>query len=219
MRQIDHVMVAGAGNDATGGSGRTHKVWNPSTGEVQAEVALGDAALLDRAVAAAKVQRMGRDQPAAARPRDVRVQAAGRGEQAELAELLSSEHGKVVDDAHGDVQRGLEVIEYACGIPRRSRASTARCRSRHRRLFDAPATGHRRRHLPFNFPAMIPMRMFGMAIAAGNAFILKPSERDPSVPVRLAELFAEAGAPEGLRRWSTATRKWSMPFSTTRISR
>ena len=115
MRQLDHFIVGGASAPAA----RTHKIWNPSTGEVQAEVPLGDAALLDRAVAAAK-----KVQPewAATNPqRRARVMFEFKrlveANKQELAELLASEHGKVVDDAHGDVQRGLEVIEYACGIP------------------------------------------------------------------------------------------------------
>ena len=115
MRQLDHFIVGGASAPAA----RTHQIWNPSTGEVQAEVPLGDAALLDRAVAAAK-----KVQPewAATNPqRRARVMFEFKrlveANKQELAELLASEHGKVVDDAHGDVQRGLEVIEYACGIP------------------------------------------------------------------------------------------------------
>jgi malonate-semialdehyde dehydrogenase (acetylating) / methylmalonate-semialdehyde dehydrogenase len=114
----------------------------------------------------------------------------------ELAELLASEHGKVIADAKGDVQRGLEVIEYLLRHPAGAEGRIYdRRRAGHRRLFDAPAARHRRGITPFNFPAMIPMWMFGPAIACGNAFILKPSERDPSVPVRLAELMKEAGRP------------------------
>ena len=114
MRQIDHFIVGGPAS-----SSRTHKVWNPSTGEVQAEVALGDAALLDKVVATAKAVQPGW---AATNPQK-RARVMFKFKQLiednmqELAELLSSEHGKVIDDAKGDVQRGLEVIEYACGIP------------------------------------------------------------------------------------------------------
>jgi malonate-semialdehyde dehydrogenase (acetylating)/methylmalonate-semialdehyde dehydrogenase len=117
----------------------------------------------------------------------------------ELAHLLSSEHGKVLADARGDVMRGLDVIEFACGIPHALKGEFTHgagpgidVYSMHQPLgVGAGIT-------PFNFPAMIPMWMFGVAIAVGNAFILKPSERDPSVPVRLAELFREAGGPEGI---------------------
>ncbi len=116
-----------------------------------------------------------------------------------LAEMLSSEHGKTVDDAKGDVQRGLEVIEYACGIPQVLKGEYTQGAGPGIDVYSVrQPLGIGAGITPFNFPAMIPMWMFGMAIAAGNAFILKPSERDPSVPVRLAELFVEAGAPEGL---------------------
>jgi malonate-semialdehyde dehydrogenase (acetylating)/methylmalonate-semialdehyde dehydrogenase len=117
----------------------------------------------------------------------------------ELAELLSSEHGKVIADSKGDIQRGLEVIEFACGIPHALKGEYT--------LGAGPGIDvySMRQPLgvvagitPFNFPAMIPMWMFGMAVAAGNTFILKPSERDPSLPVRLGELFMEAGAPAGV---------------------
>ena len=197
MRKIDHFIAGEAGVS----TGRTHQIWNPSTGEVQAEVALGDAALLDRAVAEAmKVQ----PEWAATNPQKrARVmfefkRLVEANKQA-LAELLSSEHGKVVDDAHGDVQRGLEVIEFACGIPQALKGEYTQGAGPGIDVYSMrQPLGVVAGITPFNFPAMIPMWMFGMAIATGNAFILKPSERDPSVPVRLAELFLEAGAPEGL---------------------
>lgn len=197
MRQVDHFIVGGAGGSAA----RTHKIWNPSTGEVQAEVALGDAVLLERAVAAAK-----KVQPewAATNPqRRARVMFEFKrlveANKQQLAELLASEHGKVVEDAHGDVQRGLEVIEFACGIPQALKGEYTQGAGPGIDVYSMrQPLGIGAGITPFNFPAMIPMWMFGMAIAAGNAFILKPSERDPSVPVRLAELFLEAGAPEGL---------------------
>ena len=196
MRQIDH-FIAGDSPAPT----RKHKIWNPSTGEVQAEVALGDAALLQKAVDAAK-----KVQPewAATNPqRRARVMFEFKqlveANKQELAELLSSEHGKVVEDAHGDVQRGLEVIEFACGIPQALKGEYTQGAGPGIDVYSMrQPLGIGAGITPFNFPAMIPMWMFGMAIAVGNAFILKPSERDPSVPVRLAELFLEAGAPEGL---------------------
>jgi malonate-semialdehyde dehydrogenase (acetylating)/methylmalonate-semialdehyde dehydrogenase len=105
----------------------------------------------------------------------------------------------VIDDAKGDVQRGLEVIEYACGIPQALKGEYTQGAGPGIDVYSMrQPLGIGAGITPFNFPAMIPLWMFGMAIAAGNAFILKPSERDPSVPVRLAELFVEAGAPEGL---------------------
>ncbi|MDJ0643158.1 MAG: CoA-acylating methylmalonate-semialdehyde dehydrogenase [Erythrobacter sp.] len=197
MRQVDHFLVGGSG----GSPARTHQVWNPSTGEVQAEVGLGDAALLERAVATAQ-----QVQPAwaATNPQRrarvmFRFKELVEANMQSLAELLSSEHGKVIDDAKGDVQRGLEVIEYACGIPQVLKGEYTQGAGPGIDVYSMrQPLGIGAGITPFNFPAMIPMWMFGMAIAAGNAFILKPSERDPSVPVRLAELFVEAGAPEGL---------------------
>ena len=198
MRTIDHHLATGV---AAGEATRTHKVWNPSTGEVQAEVALGDAALLERAVAKAREV-----QPewAATNPQRrarvmFRFKELVEANKQQLAEMLSSEHGKVVDDAHGDVQRGLEVIEYACSIPQALKGEYTQGAGPGIDVYSMrQPLGIGAGITPFNFPAMIPMWMFGMAIAAGNAFILKPSERDPSVPVRLAQLFVEAGAPEGL---------------------
>ncbi|MEM9501995.1 MAG: CoA-acylating methylmalonate-semialdehyde dehydrogenase [Pseudomonadota bacterium] len=197
MRHVDHFLFGGAGGPAT----RTHQIWNPSTGEVQAEVPLGDAALLEKAIATAKEV-----QPAwaATNPQKrarvmFRFKELVEANMQSLAELLSSEHGKVIDDAKGDVQRGLEVIEYACGIPQVMKGEYTQGAGPGIDVYSTrQPLGIGAGITPFNFPAMIPMWMFGMAIAAGNAFILKPSERDPSVPVRLAELFIEAGAPEGL---------------------
>jgi len=197
MRQVDHFLVGGSG----GSPARKHQIWNPSTGEVQAEVPLGDAALLEKAMATAKEV-----QPAwaASNPQKrarvmFRFKELVETNMQSLAELLSSEHGKVVDDAKGDVQRGLEVIEYACGIPQVMKGEYTQGAGPGIDVYSTrQPLGIGAGITPFNFPAMIPMWMFGMAIAAGNAFILKPSERDPSVPVRLAELFVEAGAPEGL---------------------
>ena len=197
MRQIDH-LIAGNPDSA---AGRSHQVWNPSTGQVQAEVPLGDAALLDHAVSMAK--KVQPDWAATNPQKRARVMFAFKqlveDNKQDLAELLASEHGKVVDDAHGDVQRGLEVIEYACGIPQVLKGEYTGNAGPGIDVYSMrQPLGIGAGITPFNFPAMIPMWMFGMAVACGNAFILKPSERDPSVPVRLAELFLEAGAPEGL---------------------
>ena len=197
MRHIDHIIAGGVSNS----SGRKHQIWNPSTGEIQAEVTLGDAALLDQAIASAKEV-----QPewAATNPQKrarvmFKFKELIEDNMQELAELLSSEHGKVIDDAKGDIQRGLEVIEYACGIPQVLKGEYTQGAGPGIDVYSMrQPLGIVAGITPFNFPAMIPMWMFGMAIAVGNAFILKPSERDPSVPVRLAELFLEAGAPEGL---------------------
>jgi malonate-semialdehyde dehydrogenase (acetylating)/methylmalonate-semialdehyde dehydrogenase len=117
----------------------------------------------------------------------------------ELAHLLSSEHGKVIADARGDVQRGLEVIEFACGIPHALKGEYTEGAGPGIDVYSMrQPLGVVAGITPFNFPAMIPMWMFGVAIACGNTFVLKPSERDPSVPLRLAELMMEAGAPAGV---------------------
>ena len=197
MRLIDHFVVGGPGGPAA----RLGDVFNPSTGAVQAQVPLGDAALLDRAVATAQAV-----QPkwAAMNPqRRARVlfkfKELIEQNMQSLAELLASEHGKVVDDAKGDIQRGLEVVEFCCGIPHMLKGEYTQGAGPGIDVYSLRAPlGVGAGITPFNFPAMIPMWMFAPAVAVGNTFILKPSERDPSVPNRLAELFLEAGAPEGV---------------------
>jgi len=198
MRHIDHFIAGGTGS---GASGRMGEVFDPNNGVVQAQVPLGGTAELDKAVAAAKAA-----QPAwaATNPqRRARVMFEFKrlveANIDELARLLSSEHGKVVADARGDVQRGLDVIEFACGIPHAMKGEYTEGAGPGIDVYSMrQALGIGAGITPFNFPAMIPMWMFGVAVAVGNAFILKPSERDPSVPVRLAELFREAGGPEGV---------------------
>jgi len=197
MRSIDHFIN---GSSVSSGS-RKGAVYNPSEGKQQAEVGLGDAALLERAIEAARAA-----QPAwaATNPqRRARVmfnfKALVEAHMDELAELLSSEHGKVIADAKGDVQRGLEVIEFCCGIPHAQKGEYTVGAGPGIDVYSMrQPLGIGAGITPFNFPAMIPMWMFGPAIATGNAFILKPSERDPSVPVRLAELMKEAGLPDGI---------------------
>ena len=197
MRTIDH-FIAG---ETSGGGSRTSDVFNPNDGSVQAKVPLGDAALLDRAVDAAQAA-----QPewAATNPqRRARVffkfKELVEADMENLAQMLSSEHGKVIADSRGDVQRGLDVIEFCCGIPHVLKGEYTQGAGPGIDVYSMrQPLGIGAGITPFNFPAMIPMWMFGPAIAAGNAFILKPSERDPSVPRRLAELFVEAGGPEGI---------------------
>jgi malonate-semialdehyde dehydrogenase (acetylating)/methylmalonate-semialdehyde dehydrogenase len=196
MRQIDHVIAG-----AVPASARFGDIFDPNAGGVQARVPLGDAAVLQAAVTAALKAQPGW---AATNPqRRARVmfnfKALVEREIDALARLLSSEHGKVVADAKGDIQRGLEVIEYACGIPHALKGEYTQGAGPGIDVYSMRVPlGIGVGITPFNFPAMIPMWMFGVAIACGNAFILKPSERDPSVPVRLAELLLEAGAPEGI---------------------
>ena len=198
MRQIDHCIAGGtAGLTAS----RTAPVYDPNTGAVQAEVVLGTQDALDRAVAAAAAA-----QPAwaATNPqRRARVMFDFKRlierDMNSLAELLSAEHGKVIADSKGDIQRGLEVIEFACGIPHLLKGDYTGGAGPGIDVYSMrQALGVVAGITPFNFPAMIPMWMFGMGIACGNAFILKPSERDPSVPVKLGELMMEAGLPAGI---------------------
>jgi malonate-semialdehyde dehydrogenase (acetylating)/methylmalonate-semialdehyde dehydrogenase len=137
-----------------------------------------------------------------------------------LAHMLSSEHGKVIADSKGDIQRGLEVIEFCCGIPHVLKGEYTQGAGPGIDVYSMrQPIGIGAGITPFNFPAMIPLWMSGVAIATGNAFIIKPSERDPSVPVRLAELLLEAGAARRHpARSSTATRKWSTRSSIIPIS-
>jgi malonate-semialdehyde dehydrogenase (acetylating) / methylmalonate-semialdehyde dehydrogenase len=198
VRIIDHVIAGSAGGSATAREG---EVFNPNTGQVQARVRLGTQAELDRAVAAALAA-----QPAwaATNPQRrarvmFRFKELVEANMDELAHLLSSEHGKVIADSKGDIQRGLEVIEFACGIPHVLKGEYTQGAGPGIDVYSMrQPLGIGAGITPFNFPAMIPLWMSGVAIACGNAFILKPSERDPSVPVRLAELFREAGLPEGI---------------------
>ena len=197
MRSIDHFI----NGSSVASAARHSDVWDPSNGVVQARVGLGGTAELDRAVAAALAA-----QPAwaATNPqRRARVMFAFKAlidaNIDELAALLSSEHGKVLADAKGDVQRGLEVIEFCCGIPHMLKGEYTQGAGPGIDVYSMrQPLGIGAGITPFNFPGMIPMWMFGPAIAAGNAFILKPSERDPSLPVRLAELMKEAGLPDGI---------------------
>jgi malonate-semialdehyde dehydrogenase (acetylating) / methylmalonate-semialdehyde dehydrogenase len=198
MREISH-FIAGA---AYAGAGtRSADVFDPNTGEVQAKVRLGSAADIDTAVQAALKAFPGW---AATNPqRRARVMFEFKrlveARMDELALILSSEHGKVLADSRGDIQRGLEVIEFACGIPHALKGEYTENAGPGIDVYSMrQPLGVGAGITPFNFPGMIPMWMFGVAIAAGNTFILKPSERDPTLPVRLGELMLEAGAPAGV---------------------
>ena len=198
MRTISHYFDGGSqGPDA----GSTGEVFNPSLGEPQARVSMGDAATIAAAVARAKAA-----QPAwaAVNPqRRARVFFRFRelieAQMRPLAELLACEHGKVVSDAMGDIQRGIDVVEFVCGIPHLLKGEYTEGAGPGIDVYSMrQPLGVVAGITPFNFPAMIPLWMLAPAIACGNAFILKPSERDPSVPVRLAELLCEAGLPENV---------------------
>ncbi|MGA8649496.1 MAG: CoA-acylating methylmalonate-semialdehyde dehydrogenase [Xanthobacteraceae bacterium] len=198
MREIGHFV---GGKEVKGGSGRFGDIFNPNTGEVQAKVALAKHAEVEHAIAVAEAA-----QPAwaATNPqRRARVLMKFldlvQKEFDELARLLSSEHGKTFPDAKGDIQRGLEVVEFACGIPHLLKGEYTEGAGPGIDLYSMrQALGVVAGITPFNFPAMIPLWKFAPAIACGNAFILKPSERDPSVPMRLAALLMEAGLPAGV---------------------
>ncbi|MGX7732295.1 CoA-acylating methylmalonate-semialdehyde dehydrogenase [Rhodococcus sp. 2H158] len=198
VRELTHFV---GGKHIPGASDRFADVFDPNTGEVQARVPLADVAETEAVIAnAVEAQK----EWAAFNPQKrarvlMKFLQLVQDDMDNLAKLLSSEHGKTVADAKGDIQRGLEVIEFATGIPHLLKGE----------FTDSAGTGidvySMRQPLgvvagitPFNFPAMIPLWKAGPAIACGNAFVLKPSERDPSVPLRLAELFIEAGLPTGV---------------------
>ncbi|MFF2486092.1 CoA-acylating methylmalonate-semialdehyde dehydrogenase [Microbacterium sp. NPDC058062] len=198
MRELTHFID---GAHVAGASGRFSDVFDPSTGAVQARVPLASVEEVQAAVTSAESAQLvwGSWNP----QRRARVLLSFLDLVAKdtpnLARLLSSEHGKTLDDAKGDIQRGVEVIEFAAGGPHllkgeyTSGAGTGIDVYSMRQPLGVVAG-----ITPFNFPAMIPLWKMGPALAAGNAFILKPSERDPSVPLRLAELFLEAGLPAGV---------------------
>ncbi|OYX86983.1 MAG: methylmalonate-semialdehyde dehydrogenase (CoA acylating) [Azorhizobium sp. 35-67-5] len=198
MQTIGH-FIAGA---PVGGSGaRTAPTFNPATGEQIAALDLADAALVNEAVAAAAAAL-----PAwAATPAPARARVMFRFKDLlerhmdELATLITREHGKTFEDAKGELARGIEVVEFACGIPHLLKGEFSDQVGRGIDTFSM-------RHpvgvcvgiTPFNFPAMVPLWMFPVALATGNTFVLKPSEKDPSCGLRLAELLAEAGLPKGV---------------------
>ena len=198
MSTIQHWV---SGRATTGASTRTAPVHNPATGEVTREVLLAEPADVQAAVDAAWDAFEGWSQTSVSAR--TKVMFAFRelvnANAQRLAEAITDEHGKVLSDALGEVQRGLEVVEFACGIPSLLKGDYS----------DQVSTGvdtfSFREPLgvcvgitPFNFPAMVPMWMFPVAIACGNTFVLKPSERDPSASLIIAELFAEAGLPDGV---------------------
>lgn len=198
MKQISH-FIKGESYHVDGE--RQADVFAPNTGEVQAQVGLATEQTLNHAVVVAKEAQK---EWAMANPqRRARVMFEFKRlvemNKDRLAALLSSEHGKVLSDAQGDIQRGLEVIEFACGIPHAQKGEYTEGAGPGIDVYSLrQPLGVVAGITPFNFPAMIPMWMFGVAIACGNAFILKPSERDPSVPLELAKLMLEAGLPAGV---------------------
>ena len=184
-----------------GTSGRFSDVYNPATGEVKSQVPLASMAELNDAVAVAKAAfPEWAATPPLTRARIMfRYKTLIEDNADELAAIITSEHGKVLSDAHGSLTRGLEVVEYACGIPQLLKGEYT---EQVGRGIDAwtvrQPVGVCAGITPFNFPAMVPMWMYPMAVACGNTFVLKPSEKDPSCALKLAELAKEAGLPDGV---------------------
>ncbi|WP_321505020.1 CoA-acylating methylmalonate-semialdehyde dehydrogenase [Breoghania sp.] len=197
-QEIGHFI---GGNHVAGTSGRTADVFNPATGEVQAKVALASPAEMRAAIenaAAAQPAWAATNPQRRARVLMKFVDLLHR-DMDKLAEALSREHGKTLPDAKGDVIRGLEVAEFCIGAPHMMKGEYSEGAGPGIDMYSMrQPVGVAAGITPFNFPAMIPMWKFCPAIAAGNAFILKPSERDPSVPMMLAELMLEAGLPAGI---------------------
>jgi malonate-semialdehyde dehydrogenase (acetylating) / methylmalonate-semialdehyde dehydrogenase len=198
MRRVGHFI---GGKEVAGTSGRTADIYQPMTGEVIGQVALASRGELRAAVENAKAA-----QPAwAATNPQRRARVMMRfldlvaRDMNSLADLLAREHGKTIPDAKGDIQRGVEVAEFSCGIPHLMKGEYTEGAGPGIDIYSMrQPLGVVAGITPFNFPAMIPMWKFAPAIAVGNAFILKPSERDPGVPMRLAELMIEAGLPAGI---------------------
>jgi malonate-semialdehyde dehydrogenase (acetylating) / methylmalonate-semialdehyde dehydrogenase len=198
LKSIQHRI---AGRATAGDSHRTAPVWDPATGEQQAEVLLAEPADVDAAVQAARQAFETWGDTSLTRRVKVMFRFRGLVEQRvdEIARLIASEHGKVVDDAKGEIIRGLEVVEFACGLPQLLKGEYSDQVSTDVDAFSfRQPLGVCAGITPFNFPIMVPMWMHPVAIACGNTFVLKPSERDPSVSNLIAELYAEAGLPDGV---------------------
>src|SRR5215475_3444084 len=198
MKELTHFI---AGNHVKGTSGRFGDVFNPSIGEVQARVPFASKSEMRQAVETAL--KVFPEWSSVNPQRRARVmfnfKALVEKHMDELAHMLSSEHGKVLADSRGDIQRGLEVIEFACGIPHLMKGEYTESAGTGIDVYSMrQPLGVVAGITPFNFPAMIPMWMFGVAIACGNTFVCKSSERDPGVPIMLAELMLEAGLPPGI---------------------
>src|SRR6201986_1638201 len=198
MRSIGHFI---GGREGKGAAGRTADVFEPMTGDVQAKVALASKAELRAAVENAKAAQpeWGATNPQRRARVMMKFLELAQRDYDKLADLLAREHGKTVPDAKGDSQRGLEVVEFACGIPHLMKGEYTEGAGPNIDIYSLrQPLGVVAGITPFNFPAMIPMWKFAPAIACGNAFILKPSERDPGVPMMLAQLMIEAGLPAGI---------------------
>ena len=189
MKLIEHFI---GGKNFSGESKKTSKVYNPATGEQSAEVKLANKNDLDNAVENAnKAFKTWSDKPPIQRARVMfKFKEIIEKNYDELTKLIVLEHGKIYEDAKGSLTRGLEVVEYACGIPQMLKGEfTENVGTNVDSWSTRQPLGVCAGITPFNFPAMVPMWMFPMAIACGNSFVLKPSEKDPSCSLKLAELF------------------------------
>jgi len=189
------------GKPSTAPADRVGDIFNPATGEKIAKVAYANPGQVDTAVESARMAGLAWAQVPVTRRSQVffRFRSLLAEHATELAQMISKEHGKTVDDARGEIARGLEVVEFACGIPQLLKGELSGNVSTGVDLTTVrEPLGVVAGITPFNFPAMVGLWMYPVAIACGNAFILKPSERDPSVANRIAELFGEAGLPEGV---------------------
>jgi malonate-semialdehyde dehydrogenase (acetylating) / methylmalonate-semialdehyde dehydrogenase len=198
MRTVQHWID---GKATVGATSRSGVVWNPATGEQQAEVVLAGPEDVDAAVSAAAAAWPEWSQSSMSTRTKILFAFRELVERRtdELATLIADEHGKAVADARGEVQRGLEVVELACGIPQLLKGEYSDQVSRDIDVFSyRQPLGVAVGVTPFNFPAMVPMWMYPLAIACGNTFVLKPSERDPTASLVVAELWQEAGLPDGV---------------------
>ena len=198
MKLIEHFIN---GKKFLGNSKRTSKIYNPATGEQSAEVKLASTLEVNQAVESAKKAfESWSNRPPLQRARVMfKFKELIEKNSDELTKIIVSEHGKVYDDAKGSLMRGLEVVEFACGIPQMLKGEfTENVGTNVDSWSIRQPLGVCAGITPFNFPAMVPMWMYPVAIACGNTFILKPSEKDPSCPMRLGELAIEAGMPAGV---------------------
>ena len=198
MNLIQHYIN---GKIYKGSSSRKGKVFNPATGAQESEVILGTKSDLDHAVENAKTafEKWSQVTPLQRARIIFKYKELIEKNYDELTKLIVSEHGKVYEDAKGSLTRGLEIVEFACGIPQMLKGEfTENVGTNIDSWSMRQPLGVCAGITPFNFPAMVPMWMFPMAIACGNTFILKPSEKDPSCSIRLAQLFSEAGLPNGV---------------------
>ena len=198
LKQISHWV---AGRPVAGTSGRKGPVYNPATGRQTGEVDFATVEEVDAAVQAARAAFTTWREMSLAKRAEIffRIRELVHERREEVARILTSEHGKVLSDAIGEVTRGLEVIEYCCGIPTLLKSEFSEQASTGIDVYSIrQPVGVVAGITPFNFPAMVPMWMWAPAIACGNTFVLKPSEKDPSASVWTAELLKEAGLPDGV---------------------